>query len=118
MKIIFEDNFDFTGTWGIPSRCKLKVIDSNNLFYVIATELYKDNPGSTITDVTASLATQICDHFMIPKEKLVYIEHNPETKTKLSFYEEEFFKVSFLFDDQGNFISPSFQKIDKQTIPE
>lgn len=116
METIYNDIFDFKGAWGIPSKCQLSVTKKEDNFVVVATEIYKGNPGSTVTDVAASLAMQICDKFSIPYDKLIYAEHNPETKTKLSFYEEEFFKVTFSINDDGELCDPKYKPITKEEL--
>jgi hypothetical protein len=100
--------FKFTGSWGIPSKCGIKHFSFNGKDCILVSELYKDNPGTSITQVSASLAMQICKEFNINPENLIYIEHCPEMNSKLSFYDEEFYKVSFELID-GEFINPSWQ---------
>ncbi|MBP5589291.1 MAG: hypothetical protein J6X26_02010 [Bacteroidales bacterium] len=116
METIYDDIFDFKGAWGIPSKCQLMVVKDEDKYVVIATEIYKGNPGSTVTDVAASLAMQVCEKFSIPYDKLVYAEHNPETKTKLSFYEQEFFQVTFSINDAGELCDPKYKQVIKQDI--
>jgi|WetSurMetagenome_2_1015567.scaffolds.fasta_scaffold18881_6 hypothetical protein len=87
--------FNFAGLWEIPSACGLKIFKASNNNVVIVSELYRKNPGTSIADVPVQLATQICNKYSIDFESLIYVEHNPKTETKLSFYEEEFFRVRF-----------------------
>ena len=107
--------FAFSGLWDIPSACGLRILRTDENYIAIVSELYKKNPGSTVTDVPVQLATQICLKFSLEPEKLIYIEHNPETATKLSFYEEEFFRVHFTFDDNkpGD---PRYEKISRSDL--
>jgi hypothetical protein len=100
--------FEFTGSWGIASKCGLKHFKFNGKDCILVSELYQDNPGTSITQVTTSLAMQICDKFKIDLENLIYIEHSPDMNSKLSFYNEEFYKVTFELSD-GKFINPSWQ---------
>jgi len=44
-------------------------------------------------------------------EEIVYIECNPDTSSKLSFYDEEFFMVSFKGDDK-----PSYRQLSREEI--
>jgi len=106
------DYFSFSGLWDIPSACGLEIYKGEDCSVVIASELYRDNPGTTITDVPAQLATQICNQFSIDIKSLIYIEHNPETITKLSFYEEEFFRVHFTVNDNKP-DNPRYEKISR-----
>jgi len=100
--------FDFTGSWGIPSKCGLKRSSYMGKDVVLVTELYKDNPGTSITQVTASLAMQVCEKLKIDPENLIYIEHSPDMMSKLSFYDETFYNVSFEIVD-GKFAKPSWK---------
>jgi hypothetical protein len=102
--------FEFSGSWGIPSKCGIKHFPFNGKDCIIVTELYKDNPGTSITQVTTSLAMQVCEKFDIYPENLIYIEHCPDMNSKLSFYNEEFYKVNFELVD-GKFVNPSWKML-------
>jgi len=114
-EIVNSEYFTFNGLWDIPSACGLRILKSEDNHIAIVSELYKKNPGSTVTDVPVQLATQICMKYSVNPEKLIYIEHNPETATKLSFYEEEFFRVRFDFKD-NKLSDPVYEKISKDDI--
>jgi len=90
----YDKIFDFSGQWDIPSRCGLKIIVKENPI-VIVTELYQDNPGTSITSAGRSLAEQICREEGLDINKIRYFECSPGTGSKLSFYEEEIFEVDF-----------------------
>ena len=62
---------------------------------VIVTELYQDNPGTSVTYAGYSLAKQICERKEIQPEDMIYLECNPDTNSKLTFYNEEYFEVTF-----------------------
>jgi hypothetical protein len=62
---------------------------------VIVTELYQDNPGTSVTAAGKSLAEQICLEKGIDINQIIYLECNPDTGSKLSFYSEEVFQVDF-----------------------
>lgn len=102
--------FDFTGSWGIASKCGLKHFSFNGKDGILVSELYQDNPGTSITQVTTSLAMQVCEKLNIDPKNLIYIEHCPDMNSKLSFYNEEFYKVNFELVD-GNFVNPSWQML-------
>lgn len=91
----YDEVFQFAGQWDMPSCCGLKIINKNEKTYVIATELYQDNPGTSVTYAGGSLIKQICDKKSLDMQKIVYIECNPDTNSKLSFYDEEMFEVSY-----------------------
>lgn len=91
----YDELFDFKGEWDIPSRCGLRIIHKDNRIYVIVIELYQDNPGTSVASIGKSLLTQICKAKNIDPLNVVYIECNPDTNSKLSFYDEEYFEVTF-----------------------
>jgi hypothetical protein len=112
------EHYKFRGLWDIPSECGLKIYKTGRHNVVIVSELYRENPGTMITDVPVQLATQICNEYLLDPDTLVYIEHNPKTVTKLSFYEEEFFRVRFTITDgkPGNAEYEKISQADLETI--
>ncbi|MBR4584384.1 MAG: hypothetical protein IKO34_11360, partial [Bacteroidales bacterium] len=63
--------------------------------------LYQDNPGTSVTYAGRKLADQICEAKNLKLEDIVYLECNPNTNSKLSFYDEEYFQVDFNADRQN-----------------
>lgn len=107
--------FEFSGSLGMLSKCGLKIKRWQNKTVVIATELYQDNPGTSITSVTASLAKQICEAFSINLQSLIYLECAPKMNSKLSFYDETYFKVDFdIINNQ--FENPKWIKLTQEEI--
>jgi hypothetical protein len=90
----YDEIFDFKGQWDMPSRCGLKIIHREKTT-VIVTELYQDNPGTSVTAAGKSLAEQICRDKGLDLGRIIYVECGPNTDSKLSFYDEEFFEVNF-----------------------
>jgi len=95
----FDEIFDFSGQWEMPSKCGLRVMEQTDTVVILATELYQDNPGTSITYAGGSLIKQICDAKNIDIHHITYIECNPDTNSKLSFYDEEMFRVDFTLQD-------------------
>lgn len=95
----YDEVFQFAGQWDMPSSCGLKIINKNEKTYVIVTELYQDNPGTSVTYAGGSLIKQICDKKSLDMQKIVYIECNPDTNSKLSFYDEEMYEVSYQIEN-------------------
>lgn len=106
----FDEIFEFCGLWGLPSKCGLRHFEQNGKTVVIVTELYQDNPGSSITSVAASLAKQVAEKFHYDPAQMVYIECNPDMESKLSFYDEEYFRVVFELQN-GEYQNPQWQKL-------
>ena len=90
----YDEIFDFKGQWDIPSRCGLKILRGEKTA-IIVTELYQDNSGTSVTAAGKSLAEQICREKGFDLDAVTYIQCNPDTNSKLSFYDEEFFEVTF-----------------------
>jgi hypothetical protein len=111
----YDEIFDFAGQWEMPSKCGLKILNYNDKKIVIVTELYQDNPGTSVTYNGPSLAWQICKAKNIRPEEIIYIECNPNTNSKLSFYDEEFFRVDFDFEN-GIFINPKYKQLSKEEL--
>jgi hypothetical protein len=91
----YDEIFNFRGQWDMPSSCGLKILKGKSRTAVIVTELYQDNPGTSITAAGKKLAEQICAAKELRLEEIQYIECSPDTNSKLSFYDEEFFEVDF-----------------------
>ncbi len=107
--------YNFNGLWDVPSICGLKIVKKDKEVIVIATDLYDENPGTSITEWTTKLAKELCDKYEIDYKQLIYIEHTPYKKTKLSFNQETFFKVNFeIIDDK--FENPKWQELTKEEI--
>jgi len=91
----YDEIFDFRGQWEMPSKCGLKIIRKADKIYVVVTELYQDNPGTSITYAGKSLKEQICKVKDLPLLDVIYLECTPDTGSVLSFYDEEYFEVTF-----------------------
>jgi len=102
----YDEIFHFSGIWEQPSACGLKIVDKNGKKIVIATELYHDNPGTSVTAAGISLARQICERKGLALSDIVYLECTPDTSSVLSFYGERFFEVTF--DDE---LKPCYRQL-------
>jgi len=91
----YDEIFNFSGQWDVPSQCGLRILDKPGKKTVIVTELYQDNPGTSVTYAGYSLARQICERKGINLNEVQYLECNPDTNSKLSFYDEAYFEVTF-----------------------
>jgi hypothetical protein len=99
----YDEIFNFRGQWDVPSKCGLKIMQEDGRTFVIVTELYQDNPGTSVTYAGKSLARQICDAKGLKLSAVTYLECNPSTDSKLSFYDEAFFEVSFNDSPQASY---------------
>ncbi|MDD3201824.1 MAG: hypothetical protein PHP76_07510 [Bacteroidales bacterium] len=113
----YDEIFDFEGEWNLRSKCGLRIKDYGDRKVVIVTELYQDNPGSSITYGAGSLLEQICSAKGLDYRKVIYLECNPDTDSKLSFYDEEYFLTEFEMVD-GKLINPKYTRLSDEQIKE
>lgn len=102
-KDYYDEIFEYRGNWDMPCACGLKIRRLDGKDYVIVTELYQENPGTSITYAGHKLADQICHAKNIDPANMVYIECAPDTNSKLSFYDEEYYVVDFDADLQHRY---------------
>lgn len=114
-KNFIDQIYDFEGLWGMPSKCGIKIVEKEDKTIVIATELYKENPGSSTVDFCAGLANSICKDFNIKPEKLFFIQHNPDIESHLDFMQESFDKVDFE-TKTGEFKDPKWSPMKKKEV--
>jgi hypothetical protein len=110
--------FNYSGQWDSPSKCGLKVIhrkDGKTL--AIATEIYRQNPGTPVTEWCAPLATVIMKELNCTPENFLFMEHTPDLRSKLAFYEETFDMVNF--DWNGNsLVNPKWTRLNPEQVDE
>jgi len=109
----YDEIFDFKGQWDIPSKCGLKIIEKEGKKYVIVTELYQDNPGTSVTYAGKSLTRQICEKKDLSLPEITYIECTPNTNSVLSFYDEQYFEVKFNDTPQASYRQLSKEEIEQ-----
>lgn len=99
----YDEIFPFKGQWDLPSCCGLKIREIEGKTYVIVTELYQENTGTSVTYAGKSLATQICEVKGLVLSDVVYLECTPDTNSKLSFYDEKYFSVNFETEQRNRY---------------
>lgn len=108
--------FDYSGHWDSPSRCGLKLIkrkDGKTL--AIATEIYRQNPGTAVTEVVDKLATEVLKACGETPENFIFIEHTPDLGSKLAFYSETFDRVEFEWDG-SRFVNPVWTRLGSEQV--
>ena len=111
----YDEVFDFKGQWDVASKCGLKTILRGGKTIVIVTELYQDNPGTSVTYAGYSLFKQICERKGLSENEVVYLECNPDTDSKLSFYDEEFYEVTFQ-ETNGGSGRPAYRQLSTDEV--
>lgn len=108
--------FDYLGQWDSPSRCGLKVVKrKDGKTIAIATEIYRQNPGTPVTEWVAPLATQLLKSCGEKPGNFIFIEHTPDLRSKLTFYGETFDRVEFDWDGE-QFLNPVWARLSNQQI--
>jgi len=110
-----DRQYHFKGKWDVSSICGIKVVEKTTQTIVIATNLYETNPGTSISRWSAQLATSVCKDFNIDQGKLVFIERNPDRKSKLDFYQETFDIVEFIREND-HFTEPVWKRISREEV--
>jgi len=113
-----DSYFSYSGQWESPSKCGLKIIrrkDGKTL--AIATEIYRQNPGTPVTEWCAPLATQIMKEFGCTPGHFIFVEHTPDLRSKLAFYEETFDMVDFDWNGES-LINPRWTRLDHDKMHE
>ena len=110
-KKYYDEIFPFSGLWEQPSACGLRILNGNGQTIVVVTELYQDNPGTSVTAAGISLAQQICEKKGLSLSEITYLECSPDTNSVLSFYSEQYFEVTFDDTSQAN-----YRKLTKEEI--
>lgn len=111
----YDQIFAFDGSWDMPSKCGLKILEKQGKHIIIVTELYQENPGTSVTYAGASLLLQICRAKGFNVEDTLYIECNPDTHSVLSFYDEAYFLVTFRHDGD-NLVDPTYKQLSKEEV--
>lgn len=107
--------YEFEGLWGVPSVCGLKIVCQPDRHVVIATELWDQNPGTSVTNFCAQLAERLCAELALEPDKLVFIEHCPETGSHLEIYQQTFDRVRFARDERG-FSNPDWTRLSRTEV--
>ena len=108
--------FHYLGLWNSPSVCGLKAVKRNEgKTLAIATEIYRQNPGTSVTEYCAPLATLIMQELQCTPENFIFLEHTPDFGSKLAFYEETFDLVTFDWDGVS-LIKPVWTRLSQSEV--
>ncbi len=112
-----DRSFEFKGEWDAPSRCGLRIVSSSGRSVVIVSELFEDNPGTSVTSFIARLATRIVQEFGLDPATTLFIEHCPDRGSKLDHYRESFDLVRLRWDGTA-YADPEWERITKEAVDE
>jgi len=95
-----DEIYYFKGKWEMPSLCGLMIRRSVNQTFVILTELYEENPGSSVTGMIGDLAEEIARKYDIDQKTADFIVHNPERNSRYEFFAETFYRAVMNWDGE------------------
>jgi len=107
--------YHYKGQWDVPSQCGIRIIHQKDHTIIIATELYDTNTGTSVTKWNTFIATQLCIENNIEPDQLIFIEHTPDRGSKLDFYSETFFRVTFEWNGT-KFVCPVWQQLSQKEV--
>ena len=106
--------FDFLGIWDSPSKCGLKILRKGDKNIIVVTEIYNDNPGTSVTQWVAQLSTIVCNEKKLDLNSGFIIEHTLD-KGSHYFNSETFYNVKLDIVD-GKFINPRWELMTKEAV--
>ena len=95
-----EEIYHFSGQWEMPSLCGLMIRQDESGTLVLLTELYEENPGSSVTGMIEQLATRIVNERGLRPGSCEFIVHNPERSSRYEFFAETFYKAEMKWDGE------------------
>ena len=110
-----DEIYEFRGKWDVPSKCGLMIVKKGSEHIIIASELYDENPGTSVNTWNCELAETICRERGIDPATLVFIEHTPDKGSKLENYRETFDRVIFKIED-GKFTDPDWEPLTREEV--
>jgi hypothetical protein len=110
-----EEIYHFTGHWEMPSLCGLMIRKKEQGVLVLLTELYEENPGSSVTGMIEPLATRIVNQYGLEPGSTEFIVHNPERSSRYEFFAETFYKADMKWDGE-RFFSVQWEKLEDWKI--
>ena len=70
--------YNFRGFGNCESKCRVYVTEIHGITHICFEEL-EDNPGTSVTNVSEQLATEILKYLNLPAGKCKFFESYPET---------------------------------------
>lgn len=93
-----DEIYHFNGKWEMPSLCGVWIRKKEDKTLVILTEMYEENPGSSVTGMVSTVAAEVVKKYQIDPEEAVFIVHNPERSSKYEFFAESFYRAEMEWD--------------------
>lgn len=97
--------YEFKGLWDVPSLCGLQVFKKDAKTVFILTELYDQNPGTSVTNWIGPLAKGLMGEWQCHPNEAIVVVQVPDMQSKLNFFRQTFHRVDFTISDHGEFIA-------------
>lgn len=104
--------YNYKGIKECPSTCGLEIYRKDQTVYVIVTEL-EANTGTSVTNWSAELATEICQRRNISPQKLVFIEHYLSLDDIPEHYDQVIFEFNWY---ARRFFGPVWRRVDNEQV--
>lgn len=86
--------YEYKGFWDCPSRCNVHYGVINGISFICFEEI-ENNPGTSVTNMSEHLATQIVEMFKLTPGKCKFFETYPENKHR---EERSFDEILYTWD--------------------
>ncbi len=110
-----ESIYHFTGIWEMPSQCGLMIRKSGADTFVILTELYESNTGTSVTEMMVTLATEIVNKHNIQPERTLFIVHIPKRSSRYTFFAETYYQALMKWEGR-NFSNLNWKRLKEREI--
>ena len=97
-----QHRLNFKASNGYPSSCDLTIYREIQLVVVSET-----GEGMSVTNAAETIATEIVRQYELDPQRLLYVEHYPESQ-RPSPYGESYDLVTFIWGDHGAY-SPTWR---------
>jgi hypothetical protein len=96
---LVDTTYEYQGYWKGAARCRLRLYRLESGVTVAIVSELSDNPGTSITNYAAELATLVRGQFLERGQGLLWVEHYPGEGRDLG--RETFDRVTFRWDGRS-----------------
>ena len=108
--------YQYPGVLNCYSKCDLEIIRGGTTTLVICSER-ADNPGTSVTDAAARIATCLChDDRTIAPEGVIWVEHTPALGRGRRSQPERWCRVTFTSRDGRIFDRPAWEPTTAEAV--
>lgn len=107
--------YTFKGFLDMTSKCGIKIVEKSHQTIVILSEIYRDNPGSSITETFSKTANAVVNDYAIDPREVIFIHHTPDMGSKFEFYQQVFDQVKLEIKD-NQLTNPKWNRISQEEV--